>query len=335
MVASPKLSMHAQPEEAGRQSPCSASVVVPARDEASRVGSTLEAARESLTRAGVPHEIIVVDNGSTDATAAVAGEKGAIVVAAADAATVAAVRNRGASLARGRLLCFLDADVLVSSGWGERIRESLASASPGVAWISGNECTADDSDSWIQSTWFGVRGRDRNHVNAANMIVPRRAFLDLGGFDEKLSSGEDYEICQRALSKGWDVTNDERLQARHMRHPTTLTAFSIREFWHGAGDFQSWSTFRASKIAWVAVALWLLLGAALVVTVSSSRPIALVGPAIALGAVSLLAALRRRKRRLIDVLPLTFLYMVFFMARALGPAAAIVGSRGDLWRRSA
>jgi dolichol-phosphate mannosyltransferase len=47
------------------------SVVIPARDEAGNIGTTLEALRDRLHRAGIVYELLVVDDGSTDGTAAV------------------------------------------------------------------------------------------------------------------------------------------------------------------------------------------------------------------------------------------------------------------------
>jgi glycosyltransferase involved in cell wall biosynthesis len=310
-----------------------ASLVIPARNEAGRLGFTLDAAQRALSAAELANEIIVVDNGSSDATASVAERHGASVLDARDAETVAAVRNRGARRALGDIVCFLDADVLVNERWALRVKERLASCTEG-RWLSGNECTAGDSSSWIQRTWFAVSGRDRSHVNAANMVVPRVRFLEIGGFDERLSSGEDYEICLRARALGWAVTADELLEARHMRDPASLFEFAIRELWHGSGDFQSWATFQSSKIAWIVVLLWLAAAMALPAGLALRSPWPLLGPVALLGAASVLAAIVRRKKRPADVAPLALLYVVFFLARAASPAAALAGSRGDLWRRA-
>jgi len=67
------------------------SVVMPARDEADSLAPTLRALYAELSREGVPHEIVVVDDGSSDRTWAVLGEL------AAEIPTLAPVRNTGAN----------------------------------------------------------------------------------------------------------------------------------------------------------------------------------------------------------------------------------------------
>ena len=89
-------------------------VIIPAFNEADYLPSTLEAiqrASEHLRgRADVDVEVIVVDNNSTDETAAIAEAMGATVVGE-PVQGIGRARNRGASVAEGDVLVFVDADV--------------------------------------------------------------------------------------------------------------------------------------------------------------------------------------------------------------------------------
>jgi 4,4'-diaponeurosporenoate glycosyltransferase len=93
------------------------SVVIPARDEAHAIGMLLADLRAEPRR---PAEVIVVDDGSRDATAAVAAEAGAIVAPAGPTPPGWAPKvwalHRGASMASGDVLVFLDADVRLAPG---------------------------------------------------------------------------------------------------------------------------------------------------------------------------------------------------------------------------
>lgn len=94
-----------------------ATVVVPAYEEASRIGATVEAIRTALadvTRAG-GLEVVVVDDGSADATADAALAAGAdqVVVLPENRGKGAAVRA-GVAAARGRVVAFTDADLAYS-----------------------------------------------------------------------------------------------------------------------------------------------------------------------------------------------------------------------------
>src|SRR5688572_31260913 len=91
------------------------SLVVPAWNEAERLPrllDSIDAARARWREAGGRDsdiEIIVADDGSTDATAAIAAARGARV-APAGKRLIAGARNAGAAVARGELLAFVDAD---------------------------------------------------------------------------------------------------------------------------------------------------------------------------------------------------------------------------------
>jgi glucosyl-3-phosphoglycerate synthase len=99
---------------ARRKGATSVSVVIPARNEEATVGSIVSSIRRALGveagGVGLVDEVIVVDDDSTDATAAVAGSAGATVVRGPGAGKGGALAV-GVGAARGELVCFLDADV--------------------------------------------------------------------------------------------------------------------------------------------------------------------------------------------------------------------------------
>ena len=91
------------------------SVIVPAHDAAATLGRTLAALTAQRFDGGF--EIVVVDDASSDATAAVAERAGAHVVRQARRAGPAAARNAGVAVARGELLAFTDADCEPAPSW--------------------------------------------------------------------------------------------------------------------------------------------------------------------------------------------------------------------------
>lgn len=86
------------------------SVVMPALDEEEGVGPAVAAVRAALTRAGIEHEILVVDDGSTDATAAEAAKAGATVLSLPEQRGYGAALKTGIAAARHDLIAILDAD---------------------------------------------------------------------------------------------------------------------------------------------------------------------------------------------------------------------------------
>jgi glycosyltransferase involved in cell wall biosynthesis len=90
------------------------SFIVPAHNEESCLGRTLQTIHDSARVAGCPYEIIVADDASTDATAEVAKQNNARVVSV-NHRQIAATRNAGARAATGERLFFVDADTIINS----------------------------------------------------------------------------------------------------------------------------------------------------------------------------------------------------------------------------
>jgi glycosyltransferase involved in cell wall biosynthesis len=89
------------------------SFIVPAHNEERLLGRTLLAIHAAARALGECYEIVVADDASTDATAAIARAHEAIVVAVSHR-QIAATRNAGARQALGDLFFFVDADTLVT-----------------------------------------------------------------------------------------------------------------------------------------------------------------------------------------------------------------------------
>src|SRR5262249_44942870 len=95
------------------ETPAVISFVVPAHNEETLLSRTLEAIRESVIGLGDAHEVVVVDDDSTDGTSDIAQREGARVVGVR-LRQISASRNAGAREARGDVLMFVDADTVVT-----------------------------------------------------------------------------------------------------------------------------------------------------------------------------------------------------------------------------
>lgn len=102
------------------------SVVVPARDAAATIGRTLDAL--AAARAAVTFELVVVDDGSTDTTRALAEAAGAIVVRLEGQSGPAGARNAGIAASSAPLIAFTDADCTPTPGWLPALLRALETA---------------------------------------------------------------------------------------------------------------------------------------------------------------------------------------------------------------
>src|SRR5262245_27044096 len=89
------------------------SFIVPAYNEEHELSNTFAAIREAASGATEPHEIVVVDDASTDATPKIASDAGAKVIPI-NRRQIAASRNAGARAAQGEYLFFVDADTRIN-----------------------------------------------------------------------------------------------------------------------------------------------------------------------------------------------------------------------------
>jgi glycosyltransferase involved in cell wall biosynthesis len=299
-----------------KSNPPAISVVVPAYNEAGRIADCLASLRDEA--ATVPLEIIVVDNGSTDSTAELARAQ-ADQCLVLPGHTVGALRNAGVAAARADVIAFIDADCTVRPGWASAVLCSLELG----ACVTGAKCGVPDQSSWMERVWFGHGQRGRtpaSYVNSGNMAVRRDDFAAIGGFDATLTSGEDYEFCQRAAVRG-PIISDDRIGVVHHGNPKRVREFYRRERWHGLGALASFRndprdlpliatlTFGSSAmIALAAVIAWGMGHASPVFVI-----ILLMVPVL----VCILSATYRitQGATIRQVPPLAALYCVYFIAR--------------------
>jgi glycosyltransferase involved in cell wall biosynthesis len=303
------------------------SFVIPAFNEAALIGAAIENIRRYAPQ-GFDTEIVVVDNGSADATAQVARDHGAKVVVARG--TVGAARNKGVAEAGGSVLVFLDADVRLTSEWASAAPVLLHEIAAGKPLISGSTVRVPENAGWIERFWFEPATRAiRAYINSGHMIIGRKLFDELGGFDTSLETGEDVDLCVRARARGAAVRDQRELATIHLGFPTRISAFARRELWHGQGDAVTLARILESKVTLTAlvVAGLTLLAPVLLIAFASYVPalISLVIP--------WLIALAFAARRSIGLGPIgwlanTYLSFVYFMCRA----AAVFIRRGG-WRQ--
>ncbi len=165
------------------------SFIIPAHNEEAWVGRCVSAIRSGAESLDEPHEIIVVDDASNDATAAIARQQGAQVVRV-DHRQIAATRNSGAEQASGDILFFVDADTLANA---PAIQSALRAIRSGAI---GGGCVPR-FEGWMPWWWRLVEPLIRPAVHLARILpgtflfCTRSAYQAAGGFDENYYAAED------------------------------------------------------------------------------------------------------------------------------------------------
>jgi glycosyltransferase involved in cell wall biosynthesis len=175
------------------------SVIIPAHNEAFTLAQTLSALNTALSTIDRSSEVIVVNDASTDRTAAIAHEGGARVIDV-NLRQIASVRNAGARVARGELFLFVDADTQVPP---ETLRAALAAVDSGA--IGGGAQVHYDQKVGrffhAVIVVFNAIYTGLLRWAAGCFIFARRGpFQAVGGFDETLFASEEVTLS-RALKK--------------------------------------------------------------------------------------------------------------------------------------
>jgi glycosyltransferase involved in cell wall biosynthesis len=169
--------------------------IVPAHNEERLISRTLHALHTASRSVNEPYEIIVVDDASTDATAAIAMRHGARVVPVQHR-QIAAARNAGARQAQGDLIVFVDADTDISGGVVSAALDAMRAGAVGGsarARFDGRVPLYGQVLLWV---WLRLQ-RIWHLANGCFIFCSREALQAVGGFDESLYVAEDVALSMR------------------------------------------------------------------------------------------------------------------------------------------
>jgi glycosyltransferase involved in cell wall biosynthesis len=183
----------------------SISVVIPAYNEEKCIGACLE----SVLRHRTPDvcEVVVVDNASTDATAAIASSYSGVRVVREPRKGLTRARQRGLQEIRGDLYASLDSDTLVPEGWFPRIGRAFAH-DPALVCLSGPCWYYDLPLLQRHVFWWGwrlvslLRRPFGAEVSGSNFVVRRSVLLRCGFPTEIEFYGEDVQLARQLEKMG-------------------------------------------------------------------------------------------------------------------------------------
>jgi glycosyltransferase involved in cell wall biosynthesis len=177
-----------------------------------------------------------------------------------EARTIAGVRNAGVEVARGKVLVFLDADIVVQKGWGNMLRSEYTCMMKNGNLITGSHPQVPENIRPILRSWYkGLSMDPRNtHLGTGHLIVTRSTFDMIGRFDETLETNEDFYFCQEAIKKGIKIVINPDLKVLHYGFPNSLVDFAKREIWHGIGDCKTLKCWLRSRVACLGTVFFIL-----------------------------------------------------------------------------
>ncbi len=195
------------------------SVIVPVYNGEKQIRACIEA----LLNQSYPksrYEILIVDNGSTDATAELVKKYPVRLLEEREIQSSYAARNKGIRNARGEILAFIDSDCVATSTWVEEGVEILNSESADLVGgkvefvYSKDRTTAELFDS-ITSMQIESDIKDRNIGKTANLFVKSLLFDKIGMFPDSVQSGGDVQWTSRATRNGFSLVYAPEAIVKH------------------------------------------------------------------------------------------------------------------------
>jgi glycosyltransferase involved in cell wall biosynthesis len=176
------------------------SFIIPAYNEEQYLGRTLTALHAAVANLAEPFEVVVVDDASTDGTAAIALSQSARVVAVS-CRHIAATRNAGARAANGDAFIFIDADTVVTP---EAVAAAVKAMRRGAA---GGGCAFRFDGRLplygrIMQAVAAPLYRALRLASGCFLFCTRKAFFAAGGFDERLFGAEEAAMSRALRRQG-------------------------------------------------------------------------------------------------------------------------------------
>lgn len=177
------------------------------------------------------YEVIVVDDGSSDATASIAAEFSFKVISTENRG-LGAARNTGLAAATGEIVAYIDDDAFPDPDWLTYLAAAFTrSAHVGIG--GPNIVPGDDAD-FAQCVARSPGGPVHvlltdelaEHIPGCNMAFRRTALEAIGGFDECLTTaGDDVDVCWRLQARGWTLGFSAAAMVWHRRRS------SFKAYW--------------------------------------------------------------------------------------------------------
>jgi glycosyltransferase involved in cell wall biosynthesis len=208
-------------------------VVVPVHNGAEFIAEAIDSALAQTYRDA---EVIVVDDGSTDATPAILAEYGARIRAIGRRRIgLPAARNVAIAAARGSLIALLDGDDVWEPTFLDRMVATLSAHGPEVVGACAGTVQIDragrvlDNSMYLPPAAFGLRDLvPSNAIVVSATVLRRDALLAAGNFDERLDACEDWDLWLRLALEGGSYVGVREPLCRSRRHGGNLSDDVVR-----------------------------------------------------------------------------------------------------------
>lgn len=208
------------------------SFIMPAYNSEVTISQAIESVLNQTIK---PYEIIVVNDGSTDGTAAIASQY-PIKLLHKENGGVASALNIGLEDAKGDYIAIVESDVIIPPNWTEVLLQDLGQdhsiMGAGAILKTGNpqNTIARLSGYELEQSYQRIKKKFVPHITAANSLYRKDAFDIAGKYDEGLKNAcNDAEFNGRLITKGYRLSLNKDIQVLHF-WKEDLSSYLKRQF---------------------------------------------------------------------------------------------------------
>ncbi len=215
--------------------PVQVSVVVPAYNAAVSIASCISSLKEQ--EYDLPYEIIIVDDGSSDNTAQLAEASGVRVIKQERKRGAAAARNSGVEAAKGKLICFTDADCRPRNNWIQQLTLPFTDQE-----IIGAKGTYASEQTELVARFVQIEYEDKydllltqdriNFIDTYSAAYRKQILVANDGFDEQIFYVEDQELSFRLAARGYQMVFYPQAVVTHL-HSNSWSSYFRKKFMIG------------------------------------------------------------------------------------------------------
>jgi mycofactocin glycosyltransferase len=220
------------------------SIIIAVRNRPAEIDACLKSLKQ-LEYPADKLEIIVVDDASSDSTRGAIQRYPVCLISLKQHKKASFCRNLGARQAKGEILAFIDSDCMADPAWLKQLLPAFDD--PQIAAVGGRVDAYYDKKSLdryekakssLMVSSYAKRSDPGDaffYVPACNFLVRRNIFLEVGGFNEQLTVGEDVDLCWRLQKKQYDLEFLPEGSVYH-KHRNQLGPFCKRRFDYGTSE---------------------------------------------------------------------------------------------------